>query len=312
MVVRSSSAKEVDALIAQLEEGSPVRREAAIARLRVIGARAVDRLIAVARGTGSDAARAAAIKALEGIPEARARDAALTLLEDSSPLVASAAVGAVRPWLSSDTQVLDVLTALAFDKTRPAAARLAALDALADLPRAVIQPVLQQIGDENSSLLGAVTGERPAGLDDPAGVRDWVAKRGATAPLSDLHAMLTRIRERNGAEQSPHARQEWQVAGAAVHLVLARRGSRIALYDLRETFDAAPTSLPLDLLHAAGIIGDASCLEPMARAWAAAGRDLWWRDRLAETARAIVARERLTARSAVIKRIRERHPGFLN
>jgi hypothetical protein len=51
MVIRSSSARQVDALIDHLRDGSPVQRETAIARLRVIGARALDRLVALAHST---------------------------------------------------------------------------------------------------------------------------------------------------------------------------------------------------------------------------------------------------------------------
>jgi hypothetical protein len=312
MVIRSSSAKEVNVLIAQLRDGSPLQRDAAIARLRVIGARAVDRLVALARSAGPDAARVAALKALDGIEEPRARDAALSLLGDESSAVAAAAAGTVRPWLASDTHVLDAITALALDKTRPAAVRLAALDALADLPRPIILPVLQQLGTEDAAFAARATGERrSATVDQPAGAREWIAKRGATAPLSEIHAMIARIRDRERDEPSARRRQEWQVARAAAHLALARRDSRVALYDLRETFASATTALSLDFLNAASIIGDASCLESMARAWTGAGRELWWKDRLAETGRAIVVRERLTSRSVVIKRIRERHPGFL-
>src|SRR3712207_4603587 len=112
MVIRSSSAKQVDALIAQLREGSPVQRETAIARLRVIGARAVERLVALARSDAPDAARAAAVKALEGIEEPRSRDAILALLTQKSPLVAAAAAAALRPWLAADAAVLDAVTAL--------------------------------------------------------------------------------------------------------------------------------------------------------------------------------------------------------
>jgi hypothetical protein len=312
MVIRSSSARQVDALIEHLRDGSPVQRETAIARLRVIGARAVARLVALALGAGPDVARAAALKALEGIDEPRARDAALVLLNDESAAVAAAAVGAMRPWIASDTRVLDAITALALDKVRPPAARLAALDALADLPRRTIQPVLHQVGTEDAALAARVSGERRSGaLDQPSGAREWISRRGATAPLSEIHAMIARIRERERDEPSARRRQEWQVARAAAHLALAQRDSRVALYDLREAFDAATSALPLDVLNAAALIGDATCLEPMARAWAGAGGDLWWKDRLSETARAIVAREKLTARSAVIKRLRERHPGFL-
>jgi hypothetical protein len=312
MVIRSSSSREVDTLVAHLRDGAPLQREAAIARLRVIGPRAVERLAALTAGDAPDVARAAALKALEAIDEPRSREAILARLDDPAIAVAAAAVHALRPWLPSDTGVLDAITALALDKTRPSAVRLAALDALADLPRPMIEPVLHQVGAEDAALAErAAGGAGSVSLDQPAGVKDWIAKRGTTAPLSELHAMIARIREHERDEPSARRRQEWQVARAAAHLALAARDSRVALYDLRETFDAANSALPLDALNAAALIGDASCLEPMARAWQAAGKELWWKDRLAETARAIVSREKLTARSAVVRRLRERHPGFL-
>ena len=312
MVIRTSSAKEVDGLIVQLRDGSPRQREAAIARLRVIGPRALDRLVALARSDAPDVARTAALRALEGIDDPRAREAALTLIADAAPGIAAAAVTATRPWLAVDTSVLDAIIALALDKTRPPAVRLAALDSLAELPRPVIQPVLQQVGAEDAALAARVKGDRRASpLDHPAGVRDWIAKRGAVAPLSELHDMIVRIRDRERDEPSARRRQEWQVARASAHLALAQRRSRVALYDVRETFDAATTPLPLDLLNAVVMIGDASCLEPMARAWEAAGTEPWWRNRIAEAARAIVVREKLSARTAAVRRIRARHPGFL-
>jgi lysyl-tRNA synthetase class II len=59
-------------------------------------------------------------------------------------------------------------------------------------------------------------------------------------------------------------------------------------------------------------IGDATCLEPMARAWAAApGSEAWWRDRLADAATDIMHRTRLSGRSALVKRIRQKWPKFL-
>jgi hypothetical protein len=58
-------------------------------------------------------------------------------------------------------------------------------------------------------------------------------------------------------------------------------------------------------------IGDASCLEAMARAWAASPHEGWWRDRLSAAADAIVHRTRLSGRSAILKRIRAKWAGFV-
>jgi hypothetical protein len=312
VVIKSSSAREVDRLVAQLRDGSPVEREAAIARLRVIGARATDRVVRLIRSDSPAAAQVAALKALEGVDDPRAVDIAIESLNANTPAVAAAAVGTLRPRLAADAAVLDVVPAVALDKSRPTAVRLAALDALSDLPRKTIQPVLQHVGGDDASLAARAAGETPpASFDHPAGIREWLAVRGAAAPLSEIHDAIVRIREREREEASGRRRQEWQMARGAAHLVLAKRESRVALYDLRETFDAAEGPLPLDLLSAITLIGDASCVEPLARAWSAGKQEPWWRDRVCQAGRSIAARAKLTARHAVTKRVRARYPGFL-
>jgi hypothetical protein len=310
--IKSSSAREVDRLVSQLRDGSPVEREAAIARLRVIGARAIDRVIALLRSHAPAAAHAAALKAIEDVDDARAREIALEYLGAGTPAVAAAAVAVLRPWLGADTAVLDSVTALALDTSKASAVRLAALDALSDLPRTTIQPVLQQVRGDDPSLAAKADGEAPlATLDHPAGVRQWLALRGASAALSEIHDAIVHIRGRERDEPSATRRQEWLLARASAHQVLANRGSRVALYDLRDTFDAAPGPLPLDFLAAVASIGDSSCLEPLARAWAGSEREPWWRDRLVRAARAVMSRERLTGRHRAVRRVRTKHPGFL-
>ena len=64
-------------------------------------------------------------------------------------------------------------------------------------------------------------------------------------------------------------------------------------------------------LTAMAAVGDASCLEPMARAWSATPDETWWRTRLAEAGANMMRREKLTGRSAVVKRIRAKWPGFI-
>ncbi len=104
-------------------------------------------------------------------------------------------------------------------------------------------------------------------------------------------------------------------ARAAAHFALAQGGSRLALYDLRETIETAKQPLAVEFLAAVTEIGDATCLEPIAAAHAkaAAGgrtRDDWWPRHLAEAFRAIAARERMTRRHAVVKKIEKRWPGL--
>jgi hypothetical protein len=98
---------------------------------------------------------------------------------------------------------------------------------------------------------------------------------------------------------------------AAAHAVLAGRGSRIALYDLRETLEAAGDPLPVEFLTALTEVGDATCLEAIAAAYTKARStrgDDWWRSHLADAFRAIVKREKITKRHAVMKKIEKRWP----
>jgi hypothetical protein len=95
-------------------------------------------------------------------------------------------------------------------------------------------------------------------------------------------------------------------------MALAQRGSRLALYDLRESLETAKGPLPVEFLAALTLIGDATCLEAIAAAHARAkAKDAWWREHLARAFRDIVGRERLTKRHAALRRIEKRWPGAI-
>jgi len=98
-------------------------------------------------------------------------------------------------------------------------------------------------------------------------------------------------------------------ARAAAHVALADRGSRVALYDLRETIESAREPIPVEFFAAVTAIGDATCLEPMAVAYRRA-KDDWSRRHLADAFRAIVSREKMTRRHATAKKIEKRFPGM--
>jgi len=275
-----------------------------VARLRVLGARALPHLSALLDSSSSSATRAAALAVIEGFDDPRVIALARRALQDVDADVALAAIGVLRGWLTREesTQALDAVTAAALDKTRDGAVRLAALDALSELPPELVAPIRERAPVDG--------GDRPA-LDDPPALGAWLAAHAATAPLSSLHAAVTGAREREHADSLPRRREEWTRMRGAAHLALAHRGSRVAVYDLRESFDRAGTPLPADFLAATARVGDESCLEPMARAWAGATGEPWWRSRLMETAADLVARLKLTGRSATLKRIRTKWPGFV-
>jgi hypothetical protein len=297
------SGGDVARLLAELRDVDPVRRETAIARLRIIGSRATAALAALASSDHPASARTAALKALEGIDDARAVEAMMTLTADADRGVAVAAIGGLRPWVTreADTRVLETLTSVALDLSRDASVRAAALEAVAQLPRHLVAPLLEQAAP-------AVPG--PPVVDDPLSVLDWLSTNG-NAPLSDIHEVIVRLRESERREPSTARLDQWMRARGAAHAVLAARRSTVAVYDLRETFDAATRPLPADFLTAVAAIGDASCLEPIARAWTATAGEDWWRAHLAQAATGIMRREKLTGRNAAVKRIRARWPGFL-
>ena len=91
VVIKTSSRKPIDRLIADLSADSPVTREAAVARLTVIGTRAVERLMAVVDRTGPTSARIAALRTLEAIADPRALGPVFVAIDDRDIGVASAA-----------------------------------------------------------------------------------------------------------------------------------------------------------------------------------------------------------------------------
>jgi hypothetical protein len=233
----------------------------------------------------------------------RALDIALSATADSSDDVAVAALAVLRGWVSREdgTRALEALISVALDASKAGRIRLAALDGLRDLPRDLVQPILER----------APTGEPGAPDEDPAALREWIETNGRTSALSALHGVIARSGAREREAPSAPARQQWLTVRGAAHAALARRSSRVALYDLREAFDSAKEPLPLDFLAAVAAIGDEAALEPLARAWAAAPEGSWWRDRVAEAAADIVRRLKLSGRHAALKRVRAKFPGFL-
>lgn len=339
MVIRRSSAAEIQALLANLDGTGEVRREAAVARLAIIGGRAVPRLVSALQSTLSPRGRVAALQALESIGDFRALEPALKAFDDERPEVAAAAVAVARACLRIDegTVALDRLTAMVTDGSLGDPPRLMALDALAEVPSKVLEPILEKLAEDPSAAVRArVAGGPPplpvgSALDnaaaelveggaghlpaDPAALRQLVADQGAQAPLPTLHHLVEVTRAREEEAASPAARQAWAAARASVHQALARRGSNVALYDLRETIERATGPLAVEFLAALALVGDETCLEPVVMVYArSAGsskgaRADWWQAHLLEAFRQIVKRERLTGRHSVMRRIRTRWPG---
>jgi hypothetical protein len=261
-------------------------------------------LIELAAAHESANVRARALDALEGLEDVRVVDAAFAALKDGDIDVVIAALGVLRRWVAEETgtRLLDAITAITVDRSRDARVRVAALGALSELPEHLVRPIRDQAPPPESA---------GPSLDDPVAVREWIQAYGAEATLSTLHELVTRTREREHAELSSRLREEWRQARGRAHQALARRNSLVALYDVREAFEGATSALPQSFLSTAAAIGDASCLEPLARAWAAAGKDLDWKHQLSTTAATIMRREKLTGRSAAVRKLRANFAGFV-
>jgi hypothetical protein len=98
VVIKASASTEVRTLVTALASDDEVRREAAIARLAVIGARAVDALGRAFDARADARTRVAALRALESIGDPRTVAVARRALGEGGD-VALAAISALRSLL---------------------------------------------------------------------------------------------------------------------------------------------------------------------------------------------------------------------
>jgi hypothetical protein len=324
MSIRRSAAPEIQALVESLSSTDEATREAAIARLAIIGGRAIDRLVA-AYPKAARQTRIGILRALERIADPRMLPLARSGLQEGAE-VAIAAAAALKTLLDSPDDraaagALDALIGVSLDASRERRVRLAAFEALRGLPAAVRAPVAAALhrggkgpppDDPVQADAEALWDDAAEGRigDDPSLFREVLNAHASTTPLSTLRRMIESVRAR---EAEPEAdRTGWLSARGALHQALALRGSRVALYDLRETLAQATASLPATFATAANVVGDESCLESIATAWSAAdpSRDAAWRQQLRGAFAAIVKREKTSKRSPVMKRIKKRWPEF--
>lgn len=338
MAIRASSAKEIDGLVADLASDRALTRETAIARLTVIGARAVERLVAlIDQPDRSPASRVAALRALEGLGDTRALEPALRAAAAGDADIAAAGVAVIRTFVRGRHGVtaVDGLASIGLNQDASETIRLEAIEALGDLDATTVQPLWQALSkDPNPRLraraLAAKAGrsrrasqpvtmsslERLVAIaeqglpDDPELLSRLLTTDGTAVSPSHLHRIVERVREKEEAE-APARRAWWTRARGSAHVALAKRASLLGIYDLREALESTSGPLPVEFLAALALIGDESCLEAIA---AAHGRatDRWWREHLADAFHAIIARRRLTRRHAVLKKIQKRSPELVS
>jgi hypothetical protein len=290
------------------------RREAAIARLTILGSRVVPQLIAEFSRTDDRERQIAVLRVLEATADERTLPVAETAIAAGSD-VAVAAIAVLRELLtrtvrSADVKALDLLLSIARDGTRDRRLRAAAREALEAAPQDV-RDALGALGtseDQGEALWqDALGGHLP---DDARPLRDAIATHAETAPLPDLRRLIERMAEREPTLKKTSAINEWRAARGAVHQALALRGSRVALYDLREAFQQASGALPSSFIGAVTLIGDESCVEPLASAYANAGADARWQQQVARAFRDVVKRERLTRKHSALRRALGKAPAL--
>jgi hypothetical protein len=333
VAIRRSAAAEIEHLIADLCGGDAIAAETASARLTVIGVRAIPHLIVAFDRAASVDAKTAILKVLEATPDRRSAELGAEQLEadGADAAVRVAAVALLGAFLASaeSARVLDTLTACILDADRPDALRLHALDVIERALPHVLEPLRARLAEDPSSAIrtwasaaasdgapvidprlaieSAAAGE-PA---DPRFLRELVPAGAADAPLPTLHRLVEVARDREAKAGGAAERGAWLALRGSVHVALARRASRVAVYDLREAIARAANPLPGEFTDAAGAVGDAACLESIAEqlARSAPGEGpREWHERLVAAGRAIVARERLTRRHAVMKKIARQSP----
>ena len=326
MPIKASSAKHIETLVADLSSASTTTREGAIARLSVIGARAVERLVALVESSTAAVPRVAALRALETFSDPRSLESALRAIDDRDRTVAIAAIGVARGFVLGPhgARAVDRLTGTAIDRARPEGVRVAALRALGALDPATVAPLLKSLANDPVPAIRVeatshLPGRRAAKIspvdalnaaaehdlpEDARGLHQAIIRGGPDAPLGAMLQIIERVREREGSTPAGQ-RGEWTTVRAAAHVALANRGSRLAVYDLRESLEGARQPLPPEFITVLTLVGDASCLEAIAGAYTRV-RDAAWRNQLAEGFRSIVKRERVTRRHAVMKKIEKK------
>jgi len=185
-VASRSSATDVARLVNDLESADAIRRAASVARLRVIGERAIPHLATFIESQSEARARALALSALQDQPAARALDIALGALDDSAADVVVGALAVLREWVVREegTRALEAVTALAVDERREARVRAAAVDALADLPEHLVRPLRDRAPRSEDAW---------SSIDDPGAARAWVEAHGSTTAPATLHAVIERL-----------------------------------------------------------------------------------------------------------------------
>ena len=207
--------------------------------------------------------------------------------------------------------------------------RIAAVQVLRELDPDTVQPLLDRLREDPRPAVAA--GLRGGGSptvveigrhgrpaislegplpDDPQTLRQQLSIEGADGAAARPAGPGAAAGEREATDAE--GRTAWMTARAAAHLALASRGSRLALYDLRETLERSKDRCRSSSWRRSRESATPRASSAIAAAWVTAPADSeWWREHLVHAFRAIVVRERVTRRHAAMKKIARRWPDAL-
>ncbi len=328
MPIVPSRSREIQERLAELGSARPASRDSAIARLTLLGERAVEPLLETLR-LGSPVARMGAIKVLEQLRPARALPALLAQLSAGEGEIVAAAAGAIAA-LGSAKAVVPLSKALSHED---AEAKAAVASALAKLFTSGVEEALEPLvrtlldgrADERLRLIAERALSRLPGRELRA-IRARLGGAGRrrpsrptsgapklpSEPAPDVDALLAALPKGAAAVTALHRALETVTdASAAVrlHQALAQRGSRIALYALRESLEARPPRAAAALLEVAAQIGDASLVASIV---ALAADRTALTGPCADALAAIVSREKLRKTHRGVKAVRPEHRKILD
>ena len=180
-------------LLIEALRGDATQREAAIARLTIVGKRAVGGLVETYQATSDRALQIAILRVLEASGDARVLGVVQHAIAGRGDL-AIAGIAVLRELLgrrqgSTEVEALDLLLAIARDPSSERRVRAAAVRALDNAPEDVRQAVGALGWRSNRRTTRCGRTRLPATCRmTPGGLRDAIPAHAATAPLADLQA----------------------------------------------------------------------------------------------------------------------------
>lgn len=333
MPIVASRSGDIQSLIAQLGDPRGARRDSAVARLTLLGARALPPLLASLPAAAA-VARLGTLNVLASLHDSKALPAVLPLLDDPDERVAclaaevaaslpdpraigplSRALASSRPSLRRAAasalvalHAAGVVEALApllerlLDEREEAILRGLALDAVFLLRPRQRKPILERLGEPaNPELARRIARLRhPLPAEPEAENADMTAPEGPAAILR-LRRLIDELGERVAAGEPAGRIAE---AKARAHLALAALGSRIAVHDLREMLEARPCLAAAKLLEAAKLLADPTLL-PCVVGLAAESPAHF--DACTAVFATVVTRGKLRRNSRALKPVKSRH-----